>query len=99
MDNQIKNIPPDKTILLFDGVCNLCNYWVQFVLKRNKSRNIIFGSLQSQSGQALLKAAKLPHDKFDSIIVIKKGIYYTKSNAVFKIIKLLELKSRILILK
>ena len=73
----------DKTILLFDGVCNLCNGWVQFVLKRNKAESIIFGSLQSDGGQKLLKSHHLPHEQFDSLIVFHKGKIYKKSQAVF----------------
>jgi len=80
----------DKTILLFDGICNLCNGWVQFVLKRNKSESIIFGSLQSVSGQELLKTHNLSQTQFDTLIVINQGKVYKKSQAVFILIKQLD---------
>jgi len=83
-------LPKNKTILLFDGVCNLCNRWVQFVLGRNKSRNIIFGSLQSDSGQQLLKSHHLPHEEFDSLIVFHQGKVYKKSQGVFILVKQLD---------
>jgi len=77
----------DKTILLFDGVCNLCNAWVQFVIKRNKSRSVAFASLQSDAGQNLLKGHNLPHEDFDSLVVFHKGKVYKKSQAVFILVK------------
>lgn len=80
----------DKTILLFDGVCNLCNAWVQFILGRNKSKSIVFGSLQSDSGQKLLKENHLPHTEFDSLIVLSQGKVYKKSQAVFILVKQLD---------
>ncbi len=73
----------NKIILLFDGVCNLCNGFVQFILKRNKKRNIYFGALQSESGQRLLKEKGLPFDKFETLIVISKGTILKRSQAFF----------------
>lgn len=73
----------NKIILLFDGVCNLCNGFVQFILKRNKKRNIYFGALQSESGQRLLKEKGLPCDKFETLIVISKGTILKRSQAFF----------------
>lgn len=84
------DLPKNNTILLFDGVCNLCNSWVQFILPRNKSQSIIFGSLQSESGQKLLKENRLPHKEFDTLIVIDQGKVYKKSQAVFFLIKQLD---------
>ena len=79
-----------KTILLFDGVCNLCNNWVQFVINRNKSRSIVFSSLQSDSGQELLKAHNLAHEDFDSLVVFHKGKVYKKSKGVFILVSKLD---------
>ena len=75
----------NKIILLFDGVCNLCNGFVQFILKRNKKRNIYFGALQSENGQRLLKEKGLPCDKFETLIVITNGTVLKRSRAVFLI--------------
>ncbi|RLA62198.1 MAG: thiol-disulfide oxidoreductase [Epsilonproteobacteria bacterium] len=80
----------NKIILLFDGICNLCNRWVQFILRRNKSRSIIFASLQSSSGQKLLKDHHLPQQDFDSLIVFFQGKVYKKSQAVFILVKQLD---------
>lgn len=78
-------------ILLFDGVCNLCNRLVQFTIKRDPKGKFKFAALQSASGQALLKKFNLPLNDFDSFILIKDDKYYTKSSAGLKVLK--ELKS------
>ncbi|MCB0621580.1 MAG: DUF393 domain-containing protein, partial [Saprospiraceae bacterium] len=48
----IQPIPPDKAVLLFDGVCNLCNGFVQFLIQRDKKGKYLYASLQSNEGQA-----------------------------------------------
>ncbi len=80
----------NKIILLFDGVCNLCNGFVQFILKRNKKGNIYFGSLQSEAGQALLKERGLPSDKFDTLIVINGKQVLKRSRGVFLLCRQLD---------
>ncbi|MFY9310453.1 MAG: thiol-disulfide oxidoreductase DCC family protein [Bacteroidia bacterium] len=61
----------DARIILFDGVCNLCNSSVQFVIKHDKEAKFKFASLQSKSGQALLKKFNLPLDQFNSFIYVR----------------------------
>lgn len=78
----------DEThILLFDGVCNLCNRIVQFTIKRDPKGKFKFASLQSESGQALLKKFALPTDDFDSFVYIKGDKYYRKSSAGLHVLK------------
>lgn len=74
-------------IILFDGVCNLCNSSVQFVLKHEKHHNFKFASLQSNFGQLKLKEFNLKTEDFDSIVLLEKGKLYRKSTAVLKISK------------
>jgi len=77
-----------KKIILFDGVCNLCNNSVQFVIKRDKYDTFRFSALQSTSGQELVKQRGINTEEIDSIILIEPQIaYYTKSDAVLKIAK------------
>lgn len=79
-----------KKIILFDGVCNLCNSSVQFVIKRDKKDIFRFAALQSEMGQALVKERGINTEEVDSIILIEPQIaYYTKSDAALKIAKLL----------
>ncbi len=74
-----------KAIILFDGVCNLCNGAVQFILKWEKHPNYQFGSLQSEAAQKLLK--DFPDEKIaDSIVLIDDGKLFQKSSAVLKIL-------------
>jgi predicted DCC family thiol-disulfide oxidoreductase YuxK len=76
-------------IILFDGVCNLCNGAVQLVLK-NDSRNVFkFASLQSDFAQDFLKMHKLPTENFGTLILIENDQIFLKSKAVFKIVKYL----------
>jgi predicted DCC family thiol-disulfide oxidoreductase YuxK len=73
-------------IVLFDGICNLCNSTVQFIIKRDKNNVFKFSSLQSEFGQNFLKERNLSSTSFNSIILYEPGVaYYTKSTAVLKI--------------
>jgi predicted DCC family thiol-disulfide oxidoreductase YuxK len=75
---------PDKPLILFDGVCNLCNGSIQFVIKHDKESKFLFASLQSEKGQEILKHLGLKTDNFDSFILLDKGEIYTKSSGVLK---------------
>ena len=74
-------------ILLFDGVCNLCISIVQFIIKRDPKGKFKFASLQSESGQALLKKFELPTNDIDSIVFIDGDKYYLKSSAGLHVLK------------
>lgn len=74
-------------ILLFDGVCNLCNSIVQFTIKRDPKAKFKFASLQSESGQTLLKKFGLPTDDFDSFVFINGDKYFLKSSAGLHVLK------------
>ncbi|WP_281540309.1 thiol-disulfide oxidoreductase DCC family protein [Maribacter aestuarii] len=75
-----------KKIVLFDGVCNLCNDAIQFVIKRDKEDKFRFAALQSEIGQNLVAERGIDTSKVDSIILIDPGVaYYTKSEAALEI--------------
>ena len=76
-----------KPILLFDGVCNLCNRLVQFIIKRDPRATFRFASLQSESGQALLESFELPKDKLDTFVYLRGEKIYLKSSAVLHVLK------------
>lgn len=76
-----------RPVILFDGVCNLCNSAVQFILKRDKRAKFLLGSLQSESGQALLIKHDLPIDDYASFVYIKEGKVYTKSSGALHVLK------------
>jgi len=72
-------------IILFDGICNLCSGFVQFVLKNEKQKNILFGSLQSKVAQIILRENGLKSNTMNTIIFIENEKVFTKSKAVLKI--------------
>jgi predicted DCC family thiol-disulfide oxidoreductase YuxK len=76
-----------KNILLFDGVCNLCNGAVQFILKRDKKKIFQFASLQSEAGERLLRQYGLSTTAFHSLVLIQDDHVFLKSTAVLKIAK------------
>lgn len=78
-----------NSTILFDGVCNLCNGAVTFVIKRDKKSQIKFAALQSETGQRLLKQFNLSANIFNSFIFIEDGIAYTQSTAALKVCKYL----------
>ena len=80
-----EDIPDDAAVVLFDGVCNLCNGFVQFVLPRDPEGEYRFASLQSDVGQSLLADHDLPTDELESIVLIEGGEAYVKSAAVIRI--------------
>ncbi len=78
-------------IILFDGICNFCNYWVDFIIKRDKDKTLKFATLQSDAGKKIANQFMIENKNIDSIIFIKGRNYFARSDAVLEIAK--ELKS------
>ena len=78
-------LPKDKKILLFDGVCNLCNSSVLFVIKRDPKDRFRFTPLQSEVGRHLVEKYQIDTSKTDSVILIENGKAHTKSSAGLRI--------------
>ncbi|MFZ4542482.1 MAG: thiol-disulfide oxidoreductase DCC family protein [Saprospiraceae bacterium] len=76
-------------VLIFDGVCLLCNKWVQFVLLHDKKEIFRFVSLQSAQGQALMKPLNTNGKTPDSVVLIVDNKYYLESDAALETLKLL----------
>jgi predicted DCC family thiol-disulfide oxidoreductase YuxK len=74
-----------RKVVLFDGVCNLCNSSVVFILKREKEPTLQFASIQSEAGKELLKWCGLSPDYNQAIILIDKGQVDAGSTAALKI--------------
>lgn len=87
MRRQTGTMINNENILLFDGFCNLCSRLVNFIIKRDKKAKFLFVSMQSASGQSLLKNFGLPTDDFDSVVYIRRDIYFLKSSAILHILK------------
>lgn len=77
----------EHSIILFDGVCNLCNAAIQFVIKHDKQKHFKFAALQSNAGQQLLKQYQLPSQNFNSFVLIQNEKAYTKSTAALMVSK------------
>lgn len=79
-------VPGDKMIILFDGVCNLCNGAVDFVIRKDRADRFRFAALQSDIGRQLASSRHMDMEKVDSIILIEPGVaYYLKSDAALEI--------------
>jgi predicted DCC family thiol-disulfide oxidoreductase YuxK len=77
----------NKSIVLFDGVCNLCNDAVNFIIKHDKRNRFLFASLQSVEAQKLIQQAKKPMKELNSIVLIQHHTFYYKSSAALHIAK------------
>ncbi|SEH93328.1 Predicted thiol-disulfide oxidoreductase YuxK, DCC family [Paenimyroides aquimaris] len=85
--NITDKIPPNKQLILFDGVCNFCDETIQKVIKADKNNVFVFASLQSELGQEILKYIGVDAET-DSIILYQPNVaYYTESDAVIEIAK------------
>lgn len=77
----------EKKIILFDGVCNLCNSCVRFIIKHDKRNQFLFGSLQGKAGQDYLQKFNLNATVFNSFILIENDKVFTRSKAVLQVVK------------
>ena len=82
----MKELPEHKKLVLFDGVCNLCNATVTYVIKRDKKDIFRFAPLQSEIGEEIIKKYEIDTTKTDSILLYspENGLSY-KSTAALKI--------------
>jgi predicted DCC family thiol-disulfide oxidoreductase YuxK len=79
---------PSATVILFDGVCNLCNGFVQFVVKHDPAGRFQFASLQSETGRDLLAKHGLPAiAEPETVVLIEQGQAYTHSTAALRILR------------
>ena len=77
----------DQPIVLFDGVCNLCNGAVQFIIRHDKKNIFMFASLQSEVGRKILEQYNFPLDELNSFILIENNKAYTRSTGALRIAK------------
>lgn len=77
----------NKSIILFDGVCNFCNSTVNRIIRNDKKDHFRFAALQSETGKKLLKKFKIDPGTTDSIILIENDRVYLRSGATLRISK------------
>lgn len=75
----------EKAVIFFDGVCNLCNSSVNFVIDHDTKGSFHFASLQSDYAQAILARYGVNPEKLDSIVLVQSGTLYQKSDAALEI--------------
>lgn len=79
----------NRPIVLFDGVCNLCNGVVRFLYPRDPHARLRFTNLQSEAGQALLEKFGMPQDDFDSFALIEGDKAFTRSRGALRTLRYL----------
>ncbi|MGY6744951.1 MAG: thiol-disulfide oxidoreductase DCC family protein [Cecembia sp.] len=72
-------------IVLFDGVCNLCNNAVDFIMQRDKKRQFKVGALQDEHVKKMLKSYEINEEYLDSLVLIRKDQVFYKSRAALEI--------------
>lgn len=77
----------NESIVLFDGVCHFCNYWVRFIIKHDKQKRFSFGTLQGNTANVLLTTHGKDASSLNSVVLIEKGKCYTQSTAALRICK------------
>ena len=77
----------EKQIILFDGVCNLCNGSVQFIMKRDKDRNFLYAPLQGETAKIRLENSRFSSSILESILLVDGEKIYDRSTAALKIAK------------
>ncbi len=92
MEFRITNEMTDRAetepkLILFDGVCNLCNGFVDFVIRRDPNKHFRFGTLQSEIGQTTLKQHGLATKDFDTVLLVEGDRVWTKSTAALRVLR------------
>lgn len=77
----------NEPVVLFDGVCNLCNSAVQFIIKHDKKKIFRFTSLQSEAGQKILAQYNFPLKELNSFILIENNKAYDRSTGALRVAK------------
>jgi predicted DCC family thiol-disulfide oxidoreductase YuxK len=74
-------------VILFDGVCNLCNGFVQFVIARDPAGRFRFGPLQSAAAQRLIATSQIGEHGPDSVVLVEDGRVWTRSTAALRVVR------------
>lgn len=88
-DVDLAAVLDEGPVLFFDGVCNLCDGAVQFVIEHDPEGRLRFASLQSDVGQAVLDRLDLPGEELETVVLVEGTRAYTKSAAVIRVCELL----------
>ena len=78
-----------RPIILFDGICNLCNSTINFIIEHDKKKIFLFSTLQSEFGNQIVNQFFLSQAKYNTVILLFESSVYLRSEAFLKIIKIL----------
>ncbi|MCS6934223.1 MAG: DCC1-like thiol-disulfide oxidoreductase family protein [Chitinophagales bacterium] len=76
-------------VVLFDGVCNLCNYTVQWIIRRDKRDKFRFASLQSSMAQQIAAKWHLHGELLQSVVLVEGDRIHIRSSAILRILMIL----------
>jgi predicted DCC family thiol-disulfide oxidoreductase YuxK len=76
----------EHPLILYDGICNLCNSSVAFVLRRDTRRRFRFAALQSNYGKSQLHFCGVEQPIEETIVLVDAGVCYTRSDAILRIL-------------
>ena len=80
------NVSSTDQVILFDGVCKLCNAWSNFIIKHDHQHAFKLCSVQSEEGQKILQHFGLPTDFYDTMLYVEGDKYFQQSDAFFQVI-------------
>jgi len=83
--NEELNIMQNKSIVLIDGVCHLCQGLIRFIIPRDPKAKFLFAPLQSEIAAKLMSEAGLQPGQLNTVVLLENGAYYTESAAVLRI--------------
>ncbi|WP_296207340.1 thiol-disulfide oxidoreductase DCC family protein [Psychrobacter sp. UBA3480] len=84
-DKLPPNVGVSDKVILFDGVCKLCNVWSNFILKYDSKQTFKLCSVQSEEGQEILLYFGLPTDAYETMLYVEGNQSFQKSNAFFQV--------------
>jgi predicted DCC family thiol-disulfide oxidoreductase YuxK len=76
-------------VMVFDGACNLCHFWVKFAAQRDPTGQLYFLAIQSAAGQAFLMRNRLPADTYESFYLVENGAILQKSRGFLRLVRYL----------
>ena len=89
------NISANDRVILFDGVCKLCNFWSQFIIKYDVQHRFKLCSVQSPEGKKILAHFGMPTDYFETMLYVEGNQCFEKSDAFLKVMVQLKLPFRL----
>jgi len=92
------NIGVNDCVILFDGVCKLCNAWSRFIIKYDRQERFKLCSVQSPEGQSILKYFNMSTDYFDTMLYVEGNQCFDKSDAFLNVVNKLGFPWRLLYL-